>query len=389
MLALILTILSLVLPAAAQDDSVYIYVTFVLDSPAPSVLARMNDMEANGLVTWGLNELRIAIKVEVGCDGKIYICDHNEDPFSSLPSRIIRIDDISGAGFTYWWDEAPSFWPHAALSACDGKIYIADCRHITRIDDMSGAGRTTYCPCPEETLEHGGFIDLVIDSSERIYTLFRNRIFRFDDMTGTNLVAYGDSGSGVGEFGSAWSIDLDPEGRIYIADYSNHRIVRIDDMTGAGWVALGDSGTGVGEFVHPVDISVGPDGKIYVVDTSGRRIIRFDDMTGAGWTELDCRTLGLGWPFSICVVPRASPDTEKVAETSAEKLHLSVSPNPFREALRIDAPADADVVVYDAIGRVVHRQRGGGVWRPKGAGAYVVTAELGGKRESRIVVKTE
>jgi len=105
------------------------------------------------------------------------------------------------------------------------------------------------------------------------------RILRADDLSGTNVIAYGSTGSGVGQFYGPEGIALDSAGRIYIADLYNDRIVRIDDMNGTNWASFGSYGTGTGQFVLPQSISIDPTGHIWVVD-GGHGLIRMDDMNG-------------------------------------------------------------------------------------------------------------
>ena len=111
------------------------------------------------------------------------------------------------------------------------------------------------------------------------------RILRADDLSGTNAIAYGTQGSGVGQFYGPQGIALDSSGRIYIADIYNDRIVRIDDMNGTNWTSYGAYGTGAGQFVLPQSISVDPAGHIWVVDGTGR-LIRMDNMNGTNWTTV-------------------------------------------------------------------------------------------------------
>jgi hypothetical protein len=54
-----------------------------------------------------------------------------------------------------------------------------------------------------------------------------------------------------------------PNYHIYICDRSNNRIVRIDNMLGTNWIAYGDSGSGIGQFNYPNFIFVDDSNKIY------------------------------------------------------------------------------------------------------------------------------
>jgi predicted nicotinamide N-methyase len=232
--------------------------------------------------------------------GRIYVADRDN-------SRIVRMDDIAGNGWTTF--DLAGRYP---IPACDagqpvgciisiavdraGRIYFTAAGRIGRIDDMTGAGFTTFGIGSGAV---GSFINpkvVAFDPQGRIYVTDtdRHRIDRFDDMQGTGWVTFGSHGSGVGQFDRPEGLAVDALGRIYVTDNENSRIVRIDDMTGAGWVTFGSYGSAwttdpdplpaVGHFFVPHDIAVSASMKIYVLDTGNQRVVRIDDMTGAGWT---------------------------------------------------------------------------------------------------------
>jgi sugar lactone lactonase YvrE len=128
------------------------------------------------------------------------------------------------------------------------------------------------------------------------------RILRADDLSGTNAIAYGTQGSGVGQFYGPQGIALDSAGRIYIADIYNDRIVRIDDMNGTNWTSYGTYGTGAGEFVLPQSVSIDPAGHIWVLD-GGHGLIRMDDMNGTNWTQVGSAGSGTGQFLALSSAP--------------------------------------------------------------------------------------
>jgi hypothetical protein len=125
------------------------------------------------------------------------------------------------------------------------------------------------------------------------------RILRTDDLSGTNAIAYGTQGSGVGQFYGPQGIALDSAGRIYIADIYNDRIVRIDDMNGTNWISYGAYGTG--PFVSPQSVSIDPTGHIWVLD--GHGLSRMDDMNGTNWTSVGTSGSGVGQFSALSSAP--------------------------------------------------------------------------------------
>ena len=77
-----------------------------------------------------------------------------------------------------------------------------------------------------------------------------------DDMTGTNWVSFGSSGSGSGQFTGCSRITLDVENRIYVTDQNNGRLIRLGNMYGSGWTQFGTQGSGVNQFNAPVGLLI-------------------------------------------------------------------------------------------------------------------------------------
>ncbi len=120
------------------------------------------------------------------------------------------------------------------------RIYICDTHNsrIVRINDMSGAGWVSLSGAGGHSFINPQ--NIAIDSQNRIYvTSYQSGVLiRINDMTGAGWTEYGATGSGAGQFNAPYGIALDAQNRIYVADSGNARVVRIDDMTGANWTTL-------------------------------------------------------------------------------------------------------------------------------------------------------
>jgi uncharacterized protein (TIGR03663 family) len=90
----------------------------------------------------------------------------------------------------------------------------------------------------------------------------------------------GSEGLEEGQFRNPRSLDIAPDGTIYIADSSNHRIqhLTIEGEVLHVWGEFADISQGEapgGTFNEPWGIAVAPDGSVYVADTWNHRIQKF------------------------------------------------------------------------------------------------------------------
>ncbi len=82
---------------------------------------------------------------------------------------------------------------------------------------------------------------------------------------GTFLFSFGSVGSGNGQFFNIEDMEIDANGKIYIADINNKR-VQVFDAMGNFLYKFGSNGFGAGQFLKPWGIAVDKDGNIYVGD---------------------------------------------------------------------------------------------------------------------------
>ena len=106
-----------------------------------------------------------------------------------------------------------------------------------------------------------------------------NRVERFDS-DGAFLSQFGSPGSGDGQFdfgGSPSGIAIDDsDGSVYVLDIANNRVQKFT-ASGAFIDAFGEAGSGEGQFNFPDGIAVDPStGDVYVADTGNNRVQKFD-----------------------------------------------------------------------------------------------------------------
>jgi hypothetical protein len=124
-------------------------------------------------------------------------------------------------------------------------------------------------------------VDVSVDEYGTIYVLeaVTNRVLK-SDASGNFLKAWGNGGSGPGEFQLAY--DTAPsssivvrKGVVYVTDSLNHRVQKFD-TEGAFLAQWGSFGDGPGEFNLPSEINIAPDGTVFVYDFSNYRFQQFD-----------------------------------------------------------------------------------------------------------------
>jgi uncharacterized protein (TIGR03663 family) len=86
---------------------------------------------------------------------------------------------------------------------------------------------------------------------------------------------WGGEGSEPGQFQDPRGIAVGPEGRVYVADGSNHR-VQVFDPEGKFLAQWGSQGSGPGQFQEPWGLAVASNGEVYVADTWNHRVAVFD-----------------------------------------------------------------------------------------------------------------
>ena len=218
----------------------------------------------DGLV-WGQ-----AIAVDTDEDGNLYVfhrcsadtcVDRTEPPLLKF--------DQSGE-LLMSWGEGLFVYPHGLDVDREGNIWVTDARH----EGGKGEVIVKFSPEGEVLMTIGtpgvagdgpytfdGISDVAVADNGDIFVAdghINNRVVKYAP-DGTFLMAWGQTGTGPGDFNQPHSIALDSQGRVFVADRNNNR-VQVFDQEG-GFI---DAWT---QFGRPSGIHVSADDTLYVADS--------------------------------------------------------------------------------------------------------------------------
>jgi len=218
--------------------------------------------------------LRRPMHVAAG-DSTLYVPDFNTDRLHVFSRRGELRRSLDGSGVPAGFDA-----PGGVAVDDEGRLYVADFypdRVLRFADDGSfdrqwgitdstgkAPERFTY---PTDVAIHpdGGFV--VADA-------YNHRIKRYTDEDTLAWMRPQDQNwadSTNGTFNVATAVTAGPDGHIFVADFYNHRV---QEFTSDGQFvrAFGEKGSGEGQFDRPVDLAFDHKGRLYVVDFGNDRI---------------------------------------------------------------------------------------------------------------------
>jgi sugar lactone lactonase YvrE len=260
----------------------------------------------------------------IGPDGALYWAEYGSHRILRLDMASMKISVIAGTGTKgYSGDGGPANkaqmnTPHEVRFDSKGNIYIAERdNHVVRFVDMktrmiSTAAGTNMAGFsgdggPANKAQLNQPHSIALDRSDNVFIcdIVNNRIRRIDPKTGT-ISTYAGTGARTPapeEGGLAdtslpgpRSIDVAPDGKMYLVLREGNKLFVIDPATGrlkhlAGTGELGYAGDGgqalaakfgaPGNALNgPKGIAYSPDGSLYVADTENHVVRKINLQTG-------------------------------------------------------------------------------------------------------------
>ncbi len=220
--------------------------------PGSSTITRVDDLKGTNKTVYAPPGSTSSI-VYVDKAGKIYFRDDNQ--------KINRMDDMTGKNLVSIGAPAVNLGsPNGIAVDSKNRIYVTDGDHqVIRFDDMTGKNLISFGTIGNGTGQFSGIQGLAIDSSDRIYIADGNnaRIVRIDNVdSGANWTAYTiplNAGNLVLPRSIAVSGGSTPI--IYFVDGASTAIYKMEDMTGKNLIPYGTSGAGSGQFSYPAGIA--------------------------------------------------------------------------------------------------------------------------------------
>lgn len=254
--------------------------------------------EAFGTPGSGPGQFHLPTDVAVDAQGRLYVADMGN-------RRVVRIDDMSGRGWTEIADTTGEVFEtplRLALHPQNGDLFVADynLNQIVRITDMDRATmrfyrdgwRTMDMPA-DVAFDRLGRMYVPNDESCRLI-----RVSDLDDYEGRSWEVWdgaGLEGPVPGTRGMI-AVAIGPDDGIYLTIMAGDEVVRLDpDFRGA--IRFGRRGSGAGELYDPRDLTFDAEGRLLILDAGNERIVRVDDIRGGGWTVF--AEAGLKSPWSL------------------------------------------------------------------------------------------
>jgi DNA-binding beta-propeller fold protein YncE len=193
----------------------------------------------------------------------------------------IQVFDREGTFLRVWQTpEHASGKPTGLTIAPDGILLVAD-THYYRVLSYTQEGELL----PDLTLggtmgqgpgEFGLVTDAVRDAAGNYYVAEYGEYDRIQKFSPDRefILQWGGHGAEPGQFARPQNLEIDADGRIWVADACNHRI-QVFNTDGKLLTMWGTPGTGPGQLQYPYDLALDGKGHVYVCEYGNNRVQKF------------------------------------------------------------------------------------------------------------------
>ncbi len=217
--------------------------------------------------------------VAVAPDGSVYVADGTDRIFRFGADGTV-LDSWGQTGsqtgqFRFGAGGGNASGAGGGIAVAGGNVYVADTRN-DRIQRFSADGSDGTVIVARGRLSRPQGI-AVRGSRLIVADDVHHRLAVFD--TGGRFI--GAVGSGPGprprQLRNPYDVAVDAQGRLYVADNSNHRVVRYGPAPAYAYRARwGSFGSAIGQLQYPRGIAADPAGTTYVADPGNNRVDVFD-----------------------------------------------------------------------------------------------------------------
>jgi len=244
-------------------------------SPAPPTASPVAGGGAEFLwqTTGGTQPFGLETFVTIAPDGRIWVADGKRSLF--------QIFDPDGTFVEEWGTPGSGDGELNLVAdngdgsgdiafAPDGSFYVSDTgnRRVQHFDRE----RRFVAAWGEFGSGDGQFVypsGIAVDAAGNVFVsdFLRDDVQKFD-ADGRFLLKFGGAGSGPGQLDGPWGLDIDPNGNVWVADPAHHRV--------QGWDNEGQFLTNWGEdgsLGGPTAVAFDAAGRMFVVDIEGHRVL--------------------------------------------------------------------------------------------------------------------
>jgi DNA-binding beta-propeller fold protein YncE len=207
--------------------------------------------------------------IAIDGDDRLYIVD--------MTARI-QVFDADGKFIRGWrTPEHVNGRPTGLTISTDGNLLVAD-THYYRVLTYTPKGELLEDATLGGTMGQGpgefGFVtDAVRDAAGNYYVSEYGEFDRIQKFSadGKFLLEWGGHGSQPGEFLRPQHLDLDADGRLWVADSCNHRI-QVFDENGKVVKIWGAHGAEPGQLSYPYCLALDGEGHVYICEYGNHRV---------------------------------------------------------------------------------------------------------------------